>query len=150
MVQIWNLHKSYGETEVLKAIDLIVRRGEVVTIIGPSGSGKSTLLSCINFLEPFEQGKGIRARPGKTRDDAIFGHATNLDGVGFHHRIAERHLAVATHRDKAVVADSQDRRRADFHHRLVREAIDANGAVKFTNPRDQRRGAERNPATASE
>jgi polar amino acid transport system ATP-binding protein len=57
MVQIWNLHKAYGETEVLKGIDLSVRRGEVVTIIGPSGSGKSTLLSCINFLEPFLQGE---------------------------------------------------------------------------------------------
>jgi polar amino acid transport system ATP-binding protein len=59
MVTIWNLHKSYGETEVLKGIDLTVGRGEVVTVIGPSGSGKSTLLSCINFLEPFDQGEII-------------------------------------------------------------------------------------------
>jgi len=57
MVRIWNLHKSYGHTEVLKGIDLTVHRGEVVTIIGPSGSGKSTLLSCINFLEPFDLGE---------------------------------------------------------------------------------------------
>jgi polar amino acid transport system ATP-binding protein len=57
MVRIWNLHKSYGRTEVLKGIDLTVRRGEVVTVIGPSGSGKSTLLSCINFLEPFDLGE---------------------------------------------------------------------------------------------
>jgi polar amino acid transport system ATP-binding protein len=56
-VRIWNLHKSYGRTEVLKGIDLTVQRGEVVTIIGPSGSGKSTLLSCINFLEPFDRGE---------------------------------------------------------------------------------------------
>jgi polar amino acid transport system ATP-binding protein len=57
MVRIENLHKSYGRNEVLKGIDLTVHRGEVVTIIGPSGSGKSTLLSCINFLEPFDQGE---------------------------------------------------------------------------------------------
>jgi polar amino acid transport system ATP-binding protein len=57
MVRIWNLHKSYGRTEVLKGIDLTVHRGEVVTVIGPSGSGKSTLLSCINFLEPFDSGE---------------------------------------------------------------------------------------------
>src|SRR5215471_19138877 len=57
MVRVWNLHKSYGRTEVLKGIDLTVHRGEVVTVIGPSGSGKSTLLSCINFLEPFDSGE---------------------------------------------------------------------------------------------
>jgi polar amino acid transport system ATP-binding protein len=57
MLRIWNLHKSYGSTEVLKGIDLTVGRGEVVTVIGPSGSGKSTLLSCINFLEPFDDGE---------------------------------------------------------------------------------------------
>jgi len=57
MVQIWNLHKSYGSNEVLKGIDLTVHRGEVVAVIGPSGSGKSTLLSCINFLEPFDAGE---------------------------------------------------------------------------------------------
>jgi ABC-type polar amino acid transport system ATPase subunit len=57
MVRIWNLHKSFGDTEVLRGVDLDVARGEVVTVIGPSGAGKSTLLSCINFLEPFEQGE---------------------------------------------------------------------------------------------
>ena len=57
MVRIRNLHKRFGETEVLRGIDLDVARGEVVSVIGPSGAGKSTLLSCINFLEPFEQGE---------------------------------------------------------------------------------------------
>jgi polar amino acid transport system ATP-binding protein len=57
MLIIRNLHKRYGQHDVLKGIDLTVARGEVVVLIGPSGSGKSTLLSCINFLEPFEQGE---------------------------------------------------------------------------------------------
>lgn len=56
MIRIDNLHKSYGELEVLKGIDLQIAKGEVVVVIGPSGSGKSTLLSCINFLEPFQHG----------------------------------------------------------------------------------------------
>ncbi len=51
IVRIRDLHKSYEGTEVLKGINLDVRRGEVVVILGPSGSGKSTLLRCINRLE---------------------------------------------------------------------------------------------------
>ena len=50
-VQITNLHKSFGDHEVLKGIDLTVSQGEVVCVIGPSGSGKSTLLRCVNLLE---------------------------------------------------------------------------------------------------
>ena len=48
---ITNLHKSYGDVEVLKGISVDVKPGEVVCLIGPSGSGKSTLLRCINLLE---------------------------------------------------------------------------------------------------
>lgn len=51
MVKIRDLHKYYGENEVLKGVDLDVYEREVVVIIGPSGSGKSTLLRCVNYLE---------------------------------------------------------------------------------------------------
>ena len=51
VVEIVGLHKSFGEREVLRGIDLTVHQGEVVCIIGASGSGKSTLLRCINLLE---------------------------------------------------------------------------------------------------
>ena len=56
MIKIQNLHKAFGEIQVLKGIDLEVAKGEVVVIIGPSGSGKSTLLRCINYLEAPELG----------------------------------------------------------------------------------------------
>ncbi len=56
MIKIRNLHKSFGDLEVLKGIDLDVKKGEVVVIIGASGSGKSTLLRCINLLEYPQQG----------------------------------------------------------------------------------------------
>ena len=56
-VDIQGLRKSYGTNEVLKGIDLQVRPGEVIAIIGKSGSGKSTLLRCINGLETFQHGQ---------------------------------------------------------------------------------------------
>ena len=51
IVQIKDLHKSFGDLEVLRGVDIDVYRGEVVVILGPSGSGKSTLLRCVNRLE---------------------------------------------------------------------------------------------------
>lgn len=57
VVRIKELRKSYGDLEVLKGVDLDVKRGEVVVILGPSGSGKSTLLRCVNLLEVPTSGK---------------------------------------------------------------------------------------------
>ncbi len=51
MIKIVNLHKKFGHLEVLRGVNLEVKMGEVMVIVGPSGSGKSTLLRCINLLE---------------------------------------------------------------------------------------------------
>jgi len=56
MIVIKDLHKSFGDLEVLKGVNLHVKPGEVVVVIGPSGSGKSTLLRCINRLEESTSG----------------------------------------------------------------------------------------------
>jgi polar amino acid transport system ATP-binding protein len=64
LVEITGLHKSFGQNEVLKGIDLQVQAGEVIAIIGRSGSGKSTLLRCINGLETFQSGAlSVDGRP---------------------------------------------------------------------------------------
>jgi polar amino acid transport system ATP-binding protein len=56
IVQAEEVHKSFGQTEVLKGIDLMVQPRETVVIIGPSGSGKTTFLRCINHLEKIDSG----------------------------------------------------------------------------------------------
>ncbi|MFD2615481.1 amino acid ABC transporter ATP-binding protein [Paenibacillus gansuensis] len=56
MIKIENLHKSYGQLEVLKDISTTIEKGQVVAVIGPSGSGKSTFLRCMNLLEVPTQG----------------------------------------------------------------------------------------------
>jgi polar amino acid transport system ATP-binding protein len=56
VIQIQELHKSYGDLEVLKGVSLNAFKGDVVSLIGSSGSGKSTLLRCVNLLENSQQG----------------------------------------------------------------------------------------------
>ena len=59
MIELQDVHKSFGRLEVLRGVDLVVEKKEVVVVIGPSGSGKSTALRCINGLEPIQKGKVI-------------------------------------------------------------------------------------------
>ncbi len=56
VLEMKNIHKSFGDLEVLKGIDLTVKKGEVIAIIGPSGGGKSTLLRCATTLENIDKG----------------------------------------------------------------------------------------------
>jgi polar amino acid transport system ATP-binding protein len=73
VIEARGIHKSFGALQVLNDVDLVVRRGEVVVIIGPSGSGKSTLLRALNFLDAPDQGQvsingspfGFAMRDGK-------------------------------------------------------------------------------------
>ncbi len=76
MVVAESVHKSFGHLEVLKGIDLVVERSEVMVIVGPSGSGKSTFLRCINHLEQVNAGRlwvdgklvGYREHGGKLHE----------------------------------------------------------------------------------
>jgi polar amino acid transport system ATP-binding protein len=58
-IELRQLHKSFGDLDVLRGIDLTVQAGEVVCVIGPSGSGKSTLLRCVNLLEEPTSGQVV-------------------------------------------------------------------------------------------
>lgn len=56
MIKLVNIHKRFGDTEVLKGIDIDIKQGEIIVIIGSSGTGKSTLLRTVNFLENADKG----------------------------------------------------------------------------------------------
>jgi len=78
VIEITNLHKRYGDLEVLKGVDISARKGDVVSLIGSSGSGKSTLLRCANLLEDSQQG------------DVFFkGEPVLWSGTGLHRRPAD-------------------------------------------------------------
>lgn len=111
MIVIKDLHKYFGHIEAVKGVDLTVRQGEVVIIIGPSGSGKSTVLRCINHLETPTSGgifiEGVHLEDKKTNINEVraevgmvfqqfnlFPHLTALENV----TIAQR---LVRNRDKA-------------------------------------------------
>ena len=75
VISIRGLHKSFGDLEVLRGVDIDVHAGEVVCVIGPSGSGKSTLLRCVNLLEKPNAGEvvieGIAITDPETDVDAV-------------------------------------------------------------------------------
>ncbi|MBT8360530.1 MAG: amino acid ABC transporter ATP-binding protein [Desulfobacterales bacterium] len=100
MIELKNVCKSFGGTEVLHNIDLFIQEGEVVVVIGPSGSGKSTLIRCINCLELISSGElvvdGIsipaeRRKVRKIRLEVgmvfqqfnLFPHLTAIENVAF-------------------------------------------------------------------
>jgi hydroxyproline transport system ATP-binding protein len=107
MIEIRGLHKSFGDLQVLKGIDLNVENGEVLSVIGASGSGKSTLLYCINGLEPIQQGQilvdGTDVHAGETDLNTVrqnlgmvfqqwnsFPHLTVLENVALAPKIVRK------------------------------------------------------------
>ena len=107
MIEIGSLRKSFGALEVLKGVDLIVGKGEVLSVIGASGSGKSTLLYCINGLEPIQGGKvlvdGVDVHAGGVDLNRLrqkigmvfqqwnaFPHLTTLENVALAPRIVKK------------------------------------------------------------
>jgi len=84
IIEALNIHKAFGDLQILKGISLQVRRGEVVVLIGASGSGKTTFIRCINLLEDIQGGEiRVNGRP--------MGYRTRADGSLV--RDSERNIA---------------------------------------------------------
>ena len=107
MINITNLHKNFGDLEVLKNISTEIKKGEIISIIGPSGSGKSTFLRCINKLEEPSSGhiyidgmdlmdkntdiNKIRERVGMVfQHFNLFPHMTVLDNLTLSHIMVKK------------------------------------------------------------
>lgn len=93
-IQVKDLHKSFGELEVLKGIDFQVNSGEVVCVIGPSGSGKSTLLRCVNRLEEPSSGTILIEGVDITHPDADVDSLRTRIGMVFQQFNLFPHLSV--------------------------------------------------------
>ena len=89
LIEVEDLHKSFGELQVLKGITTTIRKGEVVVVIGPSGGGKSTFLRCLNLLETPTSG-----RIWFGGEEIVSGGSLQRDGSNLHlsHRARERNL----------------------------------------------------------
>lgn len=85
MIKVKNLHKSFGNLEVLKGIDKEIEKGEVIAIIGPSGSGKSTFLRCLNLLEMPTKGEILIEDKNLTDKNVDINYIRQRVGMVFQH-----------------------------------------------------------------
>lgn len=94
-IQVTDLHKSFGSNNVLQGIDLEIREGEVLCVIGPSGSGKSTLLRCLNKLEDITSGKVVVDGFDVTDPKVDINEVRRHVGMVFQHFNLFPHMSVA-------------------------------------------------------
>jgi polar amino acid transport system ATP-binding protein len=123
-IRIEGLHKSFGNLEVLRGIDLLVDTHEVVCLIGASGSGKSTLLRCVDLLEPIDAGRividgvditgrGVDEDAVRRRIGIVF-QAFNL----FPHMTVLRNVALAPQKVLGLARSEAERRGRDLLRRF--------------------------------
>ena len=94
-IQVTDLHKSFGSNNVLQGIDLEIREGEVLCVIGPSGSGKSTLLRCLNKLEDITSGTVVVDGFDVTDPKVDINEVRRHVGMVFQHFNLFPHMSVA-------------------------------------------------------
>ena len=131
VIEVRNLHKSYGSLEVIKGVDIRAPRGHVVTLIGSSGSGKSTILRCINLLEDSQQGDILfQGEPVKWRGKGADRHPadpgqvlrirTNLSMVFQQFNLWSHMTILQNVMEAPVTVLGRDRRRRRQHAQQLR------------------------------
>ncbi|MGL4853721.1 MAG: amino acid ABC transporter ATP-binding protein [Lentisphaeria bacterium] len=94
MIQVKNLHKSFGDLDVLKGVNISIKRKEVICIIGPSGSGKSTFLRCLNLMETPTDGAITIAETNITDPTTNINKVREEVGMVFQHFNLFPHMSV--------------------------------------------------------
>lgn len=118
MIRLDNVHKKFGNLEVLKGIDGEIRQGEVVCLIGASGSGKSTLLRCINGLESYEEGRiTIDGKPVDRKDPSIRALRTSVTMVFQRFNLFPHRTALENVTEGPIFVKGETRREAEEHGR---------------------------------
>ncbi|HEV7932385.1 MAG TPA: amino acid ABC transporter ATP-binding protein [Actinomadura sp.] len=127
-VEIRDLHKSFGQLDVLKGIDLTVDPGQVICVIGPSGSGKSTLLRCVNLLEQPTSGRVAVNGVDLTDPDVDLDRARRQVGMVFQQFNLFPHISVL---DNVVIGQRRvlKRDKADAE-RVARENLTKVGVIE--------------------
>ncbi len=122
VIEIRNLHKSYGSLEVLKGVDITAPSGHVVAMIGSSGSGKSTLLRCCNLLEDSQEGEVI-----------FSGEPVRWKGTGLSRRPADRAQVVRIRTNLSMVFQSFN---LWSHMTVLQNVMEAPVTVLRRDPRE--------------
>ncbi|AJH00531.1 amino acid ABC transporter ATP-binding protein [Clostridium beijerinckii] len=117
MIEVKNLHKSFGKNHVLKGIDLTVKTGEVITIIGSSGSGKSTFLRTLNFLDSASSGEieldDIHIDVSKAKKNDILNIRRNTAMVFQGYNLFKNRTALENVMEALVIVQKKDKRKAE-------------------------------------
>ncbi|MEK4712773.1 amino acid ABC transporter ATP-binding protein [Sporosarcina sp. FSL K6-1540] len=124
MIKTKNLHKSFGDLDVLKGIDLDVETGEVVVLIGVSGSGKSTLLRCLNFLEMPNEGEIIiDGRQVDLKKDDLSNVRAEVGMVFQHFNLFPHKTVLENITEAPIIVKKMKKERAEKEARIILEKV---------------------------
>lgn len=135
ILEVKELHKSFGELEVLKGINFSLEKGEIVSIVGPSGSGKSTFLRCLNYLEEPTKGSitidSLRQEANNHKKKDIVAFRKKSSMVFQNYNLFKNKTALENITEALIIVQKIDKRSADKKGREIIKKIGLEGKEDF-------------------